>query len=38
MYMLKLASQRSLLPIVSEAFGLYFHGIYSQFTGLDDFF
>lgn len=38
MYMLKLASQRSLLPVVKKPVGLYFHRIYSQFTGLDDFF
>lgn len=38
MYMLKLASQRSLLPMVKKTVGLYFHRIYSQFTGLDDFF
>lgn len=34
----KLASQRSLLPVVKKTVGLYFHRIYSQFTGLDDFF
>lgn len=37
MYMLKLASQRSLLPVVKKPAGLYFLRIYSQFTGLDDF-